>query len=159
MLRCSVLEILFLQLTQWLLLPILTLIGIAFVYALWVSGMTLVEAWQRKTNPGYRRLRDVHGLTMEEIELRALRLIEPLRLLSRVTPMLGLIATMIPLGPALQGVAAGKGNAALAVFSDAFSGVILALATAAIGLVVYSIRRRWLLAEILAIRKSTQQQG
>lgn len=153
------LEILFLQLTQWLLLPILVLIGLAFIYALWMSGMALVEGWQRRTNPGYRRLGDTQGLTLEEIELRALRLIEPLRLLARVTPMLGLIATMIPLGPALQGVAAGKGNAALAVFSDAFSGVILALAAAAIGLVVYSIRRRWLLAEILAIRKSTQQIG
>lgn len=153
------LEILFLQLTQWLLFPILILIGLAFVYALWMSGMTIVEAWQRRSNPNYCRLGDVRGLAIEEIELRALRLIEPLRLLSRVTPMLGLIATMVPLGPALQGVAAGKGNAALAVFSNAFSGVILALATAAIGLVVYSIRRRWLLAEILAIRKSTQQQG
>lgn len=153
------LEFLFLQLTQWLLRPILILIGLAFLYALWMSGMSLVEAWQRRVNPAYRRLGDVNGLTMEEIELRALRLIEPLRLLSRVTPMLGLIATMIPLGPALQGVAAGKGNAALAVFSDAFSGVILALAAAAIGLVVYSIRRRWLLAEILAIRKSTRQEG
>jgi len=152
-----VLEVLFLQLTQWLLLPILGLIGLAFLYALWMSGMTMVEAWQRKTQPAYRCLGDNAQQSMEEIELQALRLIEPLRLLSRVTPMLGLIATMIPLGPALQGVANGQGNAALAVFSDAFSGVILALATAAIGLVIYSVRRRWLLTEILAIKKSREQ--
>ena len=40
------------------------------------------------------------------------------------------------------------------MFSGAFAGVVLALAAAAIGLVVYSVRRRWLLAELLAIRKA-----
>ena len=42
---------------------------------------------------------------------------------------------------------------ALAVFSGAFAGVVLALAAASVGLVVYSVRRRWLLAELLVVRK------
>ena len=41
----------------------------------------------------------------------------------------------------------------LAVFSGAFAGVVLALAAASVGLVVYSVRRRWLLAELLVVRK------
>jgi hypothetical protein len=146
------LEATFLQFSQWLLTPILWLLAAALVYALWMSGAVLMEAWQRR-RPGFRCLDDIERLDMDEIELLALRRIEPLRLLSRVTPMLGLIATMIPLGPALQGVANGRGNAALAVFSDAFAGVVLALMAASIGLVLYSLRRRWLLAELLAIRK------
>lgn len=146
------LEASFLQFSQWLLTPILWLLAAALVYALWMSGAVLMEAWQRR-RPGFRCLRAIERLDMDEIELLALRRIEPLRLLSRVTPMLGLIATMIPLGPALQGVASGRGNAALAVFSDAFAGVVLALLAASIGLVLYSVRRRWLLAELLAIRK------
>lgn len=85
-----------------------------------------------------------------------LRQIEPLRLLSRLSPMLGLIATMIPLGPALQSVAAGQGQQALSVFSGAFAGVVLALAAASIGLIVYSVRRRWLLAELLQIRRQRE---
>lgn len=148
------LEASFLQLAQWLLTPILVLLGLAFVYALWMAGMVAVEAWQRWRRPDFRHLRDVEALDMDELELLAMRRIEPLRLLSRVTPMLGLIATMIPLGPALQGVANGHGNAALSVFSNAFAGVVLALAAAAIGLVLYSLRRRWLLGELLAIRKA-----
>ncbi len=147
------LETSFLQVSQWLLTPILWLLAVALAYALWMSGAVLMEAWQRRT-PGFISLGAVDQLEMDEIELLALRRIEPLRLLSRVTPMLGLIATMIPLGPALQGVANGGGNTALAVFSDAFAGVVLALTAAAIGLVLYSVRRRWLLAELLAIRKS-----
>lgn len=142
----------FLQLAQWLLTPILALLGVAFLYALWMAGRVLVEAWQRR-DPAYAVLRPAAGTALDEIELLALRQLEPLRLLSRVTPMLGLIATMIPLGPALQGVASGQGNAALSVFSNAFAGVVLALAAAAIGLVLYSVRRRWLLGELLALKK------
>lgn len=142
----------FLQLAQWLLTPILALLGVAFLYALWMAGRVLVEAWQRR-DPAYAALRPSAGTALDEIELLALRQLEPLRLLSRVTPMLGLIATMIPLGPALQGVASGQGNAALSVFSNAFAGVVLALAAAAIGLVLYSVRRRWLLGELLALKK------
>ncbi len=143
-----------LQLTQALLTPVLVLLGAAFAYALWVAGMTMMEAWQRWRRPAYVCLGNDPAHTLEELEMRALRQIEPLRLLSRVTPMLGLIATMIPLGPALQGVASGAGGDALAVFSGAFGGVVLALAAASVGLVTYSLRRRWLLAELLVIRKA-----
>jgi biopolymer transport protein ExbB/TolQ len=138
---------------QALLWPVLALVALAFVYALWVGGAALMEAWQRHRQPGFRALRVVPGLSMEELELQLVRQIEPVRLLSRLSPMLGLIATMIPLGPALQSVAAGQGQQALAVFSGAFAGVVLALAAASVGLVVYSVRRRWLLAELLAERK------
>ncbi|MDH4419376.1 hypothetical protein DBR12_03675 [Acidovorax sp. HMWF029] len=143
----------FAQVAQSLLWPVLVLVGLAFVYALWAGGATLMEAWQRWRQPQYRSLRVAPGLSMEELELQLVRQVEPVRLLSRLSPMLGLIATMIPLGPALQNVAAGNGQQALAVFSGAFAGVVLALAAASVGLVVYSVRRRWLLAELLVVRK------
>ena len=56
-----------------------------------------------------------------------------------------------------QGCTQGQGQQALAVFSGAFAGVVLALAAASVGLVVYSVRRRWLLAELLAERKRRAQ--
>lgn len=142
-----------LQLTQILLTPILVILGLAFAYAVWVAGMLLVEFWQRGRNPAFAYLTDDPALSLEELEMQVLRQLEPLRLLSRVTPLLGLIATMIPLGSALQGVAAGNGQETLGVFSGAFGGVVLALAASAIGLVAYSLRRRWLLPELVAIRK------
>lgn len=148
------LEASFLKLVPWLLNPVLILLAISLVYALWMSGVVLMEGWQRARLPGFRLLRNHATLEMDALELQAMSRIEPLRLLSRVTPMLGLIATMIPLGPALQQVSSGNGNAALSIFSGAFAGVVLALAAAAIGLVLYSIRRRWLLGELLAIRQA-----
>ncbi|MBO9680037.1 hypothetical protein [Paenacidovorax monticola] len=143
----------FAQVAQVLLWPVLVLVALAFVYALWAGGATLMEAWQRWRLPHYRSLRVAPELSMDELELQLVRQIEPVRLLSRLAPMLGLIATMVPLGPALQSVAQGQGQQALAVFSGAFAGVVLALAAASVGLVVYSVRRRWLLAELLAERK------
>lgn len=143
----------FAQVAQWLLWPVMALVGLSFLYALWSAGATGMEAVQRWRRPAWRALRVVPEDSLEELELRIVRQIEPVRLLSRLSPMLGLIATMIPLGPALQSVAAGQGQQALAVFSGAFSGVVLALAAASIGLVVYSVRRRWLLAELLEVRR------
>lgn len=144
----------FAQVAQALLWPVLVLVALAFVYALWSGGRTLMEAVQRARHPGFRALAVADGVSLEELELQVLRQIEPLRLLSRLSPMLGLIATMIPLGPALQHVATGQGAQALTVFSGAFAGVVLSLAAASIGLAVYSVRRRWLLGELLAERKA-----
>ena len=141
----------FAHIAQALLWPVLILVALGFVYALWSAGATLMEAVQRR-RPGYRLLKVQAGSSLETLELQVVRSLEAPRLLGRVAPLLGLIATMVPLGPALQSVAAGQGQQALAVFSSAFSGVVLALAAAAIALVVYSIRRRWLLAELLAIK-------
>jgi biopolymer transport protein ExbB/TolQ len=144
----------FSQVAQSLLWPVLTLVALGFAYAIWMGGRTLMEAWQRWRQPRYASLSHDASIGMDELELSVVRQLEPVRLLSRLSPMLGLIATMIPLGPALQSVAAGQGQQALSVFSGAFAGVVLALAAASIGLAVYSVRRRWLLAELLAIRKA-----
>jgi biopolymer transport protein ExbB/TolQ len=144
----------FSQVAQSLLWPVLLLVALAFVFALWTSGMALMETAQRWRCPEYRCLPAAPDISMEELELFIVRQIEPVRLLSRLSPMLGLIATMIPLGPALQSVTAGQGQQALSVFSGAFAGVVLSLAAAAMGLTVYSVRRRWLLGELLAVRKA-----
>jgi biopolymer transport protein ExbB/TolQ len=62
--------------------------------------------------------------------------------------MLGLVATMIPMGPALKGLSDGN----LAQVSDsltvAFSAVILSLIAAAITYWIVSVRRRWLAEEL-----------
>jgi biopolymer transport protein ExbB/TolQ len=144
----------FTHIVQALLWPVLALVALGFLWALWMGGAALVEAWQRWRDPRHTALGPTEGASMDDLEMRVLRQIEPVRLLSRLAPMLGLIATMVPLGPALQSVAAGEGQKALSVFSGAFAGVVLALASASIGLVVYSVRRRWLLAELLAVRKA-----
>ena len=147
----------FAQVAQSLLVPVLVLVGLAALYSVWLAGATTVEALQRWRQPHYRALVVTPDTSMDDLEMAVLRQIEPVRLLSRLAPMLGLIATMVPLGPALQSVAGGQGQQALAVFSGAFAGVVLALAAASIGLVVYSVRRRWLLAELMVVRRQREK--
>ncbi|MCW7539940.1 hypothetical protein OOT46_19060 [Aquabacterium sp. A7-Y] len=142
------------QLAQWLLWPVsLGVLG-AFAAALWALGRTLAEAWQRWRDPAWRALPAGDSVPLEALELAALRQLEPLRLLARIAPLLGLIATMIPLGPALAGVASGDGGRTLLGFGNAFSGVVLALAAAALALALHSLRRRWLLEELHAVRRA-----
>ena len=57
----------FSQVAQSLLWPVLVLVGLAFVYALWVGGATLMEAWQRWRQPQYRSLGAAPHLSMEEL--------------------------------------------------------------------------------------------
>lgn len=73
------------------------------------------------------------------------------RLASRVTPMLGLVATMIPMGPALRSLSDGNLAAVSQNLTVAFSAVILALIAASITFWVVNVRRRWLAEEILQI--------
>ncbi|MNE97458.1 hypothetical protein D3C80_1958110 [compost metagenome] len=65
--------------------------------------------------------------------------------------MLGLVATMIPMGPALKSLAGGQ----LAEVSDnlavAFSAVILALVAASLTYWLVNVRRRWYAEELVQI--------
>lgn len=133
--------------------PVLLLLCAMFVYALFALGTLLFDLIRRRGNGGARlplhRYQQRHPqANAEAIELHVLKLLEPLRITSRVAPMLGLVATMIPMGPALVAVAAGNAQGMAQNLVVAFAAVIVALLAAAIAYVVLSVRRRWLLAEL-----------
>ncbi|MCC5793276.1 MAG: MotA/TolQ/ExbB proton channel family protein [Chromatiales bacterium] len=148
-------EVMMYEIARVFLLPVLLIILGLFCYAFFVLGSFLIEAWQRR-DPNKRRavcrLRRSVGaggvVDSEALQLRILQLLEPLRISTRTAPMLGLVATMIPLAPAL--LALGDGD--LAVVGQnlvvAFAAVILALLSASITFLVLSVRRRWLLAAL-----------
>ncbi|SHM31431.1 outer membrane transport energization protein ExbB [Roseovarius pacificus] len=135
------------QLAGLFLAPVLMLIVAALAYAFFALGMFFLEFWQRMR--GTHRPLDPSGeLASEDFELRILKRLEWLRIVSRTAPMLGLVATMIPMGPAL--LALGQGDAA-AVSENlvvAFSAVILALVAASITFFILTVRRRWMLEEL-----------
>lgn len=142
------------QIGQLFLLPTLLLISLLFLYSFWVLAEFLVLALRRRSGAGRPLL--VHyqqnpQLSEDELDLIAHKLIEGPRIASRATPMLGLVATMIPMGPALKSLSDGN----LAGVSEnlvlAFSAVILSLLAASITYYVVNIRRRWLAEEMLQI--------
>lgn len=151
------LEHLMYAVAQLFLLPTLLLIALLFLYAFWVLGEFAMLAWQRRRGAG-RPLCAMHraagpaGLSEDELDLHAHKLMEGPRIASRVTPLLGLVATMIPMGPALQGLSSGDLAQVSQNLTVAFSAVILALIAAAATFWVSHVRRRWLAEEMLDIQ-------
>lgn len=65
--------------------------------------------------------------------------------------MLGLVATMIPMGPALKSLSGGDLAQASDNLTVAFSAVILSLIAASLTYWVVNVRRRWYAEEIVQI--------
>lgn len=150
------------QLSQLFLLPTLALIALLFLYAFWVLGEFALLALRRRQGQGRPLVAAHHaagGLDDDELDLRAHRLMEGPRIASRVTPLLGLVATMIPMGPALKGLSDGNLAQVSNNLTVAFSAVILALIAAAITFWVANVRRRWLAEEMLEITRLRAQHG
>ena len=136
------------------LVPVILLILAALAFSVISLGRFAFEAAARRTGrPGQpltahqRRT----GCSGDDLELLIMRRLEWLRIVSRSAPMLGLVATMIPMGPALLALGTNDGAAVGKNLVVAFSSVILALIAASISFFVYTIRRRWLLEELRAL--------
>lgn len=134
------------EVSRLFLIPVLLLIGLALAYALVVLGMFVVELVQRGRG---RRLAVLDSaLPSDDLELSIMKRLEWLRIVSRTAPMLGLVATMIPMGPALLALSRGDAASVGENLVVAFSAVILALVAASIAFVILTVRRRWLLEEL-----------
>jgi biopolymer transport protein ExbB/TolQ len=78
-----------------------------------------------------------------EVEARAKKRIERADILTRISPMLGLMATLISLGPGLTALSNGNLNLLAEAMLTAFDATVLGLAAGAVGFVVARLRRRW----------------
>ena len=153
------------SISQWFLTPVLVLVALLFAYAFYALGAFGWQSWQRA---GARKRGDLaghellqahaqdHSLTQDELEALALKRLEAGRIADRVAPMLGLVATMIPMGPALQSLAEGQLAEMSRGLMVAFSAVILALIAAAITYATVHVRRRWYAQDLIAIERLRQ---
>ncbi|MDQ8730220.1 MotA/TolQ/ExbB proton channel family protein [Bradyrhizobium sp. LHD-71] len=147
------------ELSKLFLAPVLTLIVLALAYAFIVLGAFVTEAWQRQRGTYRSRLAAYQAASQvgsDDLELWILQRLEWLRIVSRSTPMLGLVATMIPMGPALLALSNNDAKAIGENLVVAFSAVILALISASITFVISTVRRRWLLQELRAIERKRE---
>ncbi|GAA4815478.1 hypothetical protein GCM10011365_02120 [Marinicella pacifica] len=148
-------------LSSWFMVPVLAAIVIAFLYALYQLGQFLTEVWQRRFGKNYcchlAKVSDQQNLDSEQLELLILQELEGLKVTARVAPLLGLVATMIPMGPALAGVSAGEMSVVGEQVGMAFAAVIVALMAASVAFVILTVKRRWRLASLLQIEKQQKQ--
>jgi len=120
----------------WLLAPALAALLLACAIALIEAGIATGERFY-----GLARLRaSGDALRVQRVARHRL---ERADLLARIPPMLGLMATIIPLGPGLA--ALGKGDPAqlASAVTVAFDATVLGLVAGIAGLIVGKLRRRW----------------
>ncbi|WP_246221799.1 MotA/TolQ/ExbB proton channel family protein [Marichromatium bheemlicum] len=143
------------QLAQLFLAPVLLIILALFLFAFYNLGSFAMEAWQRRrglVSPLHRHWQH-RGGSCEDLELWILRRLEALRLATRTGPMLGLVGTMIPMGPALMSLTEGNAAGVSENLVIAFAAVIVALIAASISFWVLTVRRRWLLGDLRALEE------
>jgi biopolymer transport protein ExbB/TolQ len=142
--------------SQLFLMPVLILIGLLFVHAFYALGAFAWQAWQRHSGQmgGFElaaALSRNPRLTLTELEALAVKRMEFARIATRIAPMLGLVATMIPMGPALMALSDGNMQDVSRNLTVAFSAVILALLAASISYTVVNVRRRWYAVDLATI--------
>ncbi|MBT3184459.1 MAG: flagellar motor protein MotA [Nitrospina sp.] len=120
-----------------LLYPIIIGLGVMLLLALWEMGIAIGERfWVLKNISLNENNREI-------FENTARTRIERTDILTRVSPMLGLMGTLIPLGPGLAGL--GQGD--LSILTDsvtiAFDTTVLGLLAGIIGFILGRLRRRW----------------
>lgn len=154
--------------------PVLILLVLLFAYSLYALGTFTMQAMQRRyyyphfilatqsglmnklTGPikGYplvSLLAHNRSITKDQLDVAALEDMDGVRMASRMAPMLGLIATMVPMGPALKSLADGNVQGISENLIIAFSAVIFGLVIASITFWIATVKRRWLAKELVAL--------
>ncbi len=80
---------------------------------------------------------------MQEREVEIMKKLEKPRILIRFGPTLGLMGTLIPLGPALLGLSAGNIEQLANNLVIAFTSTVVGLLIGAVSMVVATVRQRW----------------
>ncbi|GHF99038.1 MotA/TolQ/ExbB proton channel family protein [Thalassotalea marina] len=168
------LEITMAQVAELLMAPVIVAICVLVVYAIFALGRFLSQwlirrqhllTYTRQISDSQTPAKTVAGYPVhnyfivnpeasdDELEVVALKELETLRIVTRVAPMLGLIATMIPMGPALQALADGNIQGISENLIIAFAAVIWGLVISTLTFWPASVKKRWCADELINIRK------
>ncbi|MCQ1534617.1 MotA/TolQ/ExbB proton channel family protein [Methanosarcina sp. KYL-1] len=79
----------------------------------------------------------------EDYEIRMAKRLEHTKIVATISPMLGLMGTLIPLGPALIGLSSGDIATLANNLMIAFATTVVGLFAGIIGYVLTQVRRRW----------------
>lgn len=123
-------------LVGWLLLPVIIALLSLVALALWEGGLALGER-----SGGLQRL--VRTGNGELLARLACRRIDRADLIARVGPMLGLMGTLIPLGPGLSALGRGELDVLAQAVTVAFNTTVLGLLAGIVGFLLGRLRRRW----------------
>ena len=85
---------------------------------------------------------------ISEYEMYAEKDLSISNILSKLGPMLGLMGTLIPMGPALVGLSTGDIASMAYNMQVAFATTVVGLFSASVGFITYHVKRRWFVYDI-----------
>lgn len=85
---------------------------------------------------------------LADFEIEADRDLATSKTLSKMGPMLGLMGTLIPMGPALVGLSTGDIASMAYNMQVAFATTVVGLFAAAIGFITQQVKQRWYLHDL-----------
>lgn len=89
-----------------------------------------------------------HERVIAGFELQTDRQLALYRTMTRIGPLLGLMGTLIPLGPALVGLAAGDISLLARKMEVAFATTVVGLVIGAIGFLLHQAAQRWAMDDL-----------
>lgn len=119
-----------------LLQPVIIALLCLVALAVWEVGLAIGER-----TGGIRRLEDAGDAG--QLGALARRRIDRVDLIARIGPMLGLMGTLIPLGPGLAALGRGEMDLLAQAVTIAFNTTVLGLLAGILGFLVGRFRRRW----------------
>lgn len=82
-------------------------------------------------------------LILSEYEIEASKELSTSKMLTKMGPILGLMGTLIPMGPALVGLASGDIASMAYNMQVAFATTVVGLVVSAIGFITQQVKERW----------------
>lgn len=124
------------QFTGWLLQPVIWALFAFIALSIYEIGICFSERW--RAIPALVKSQNKAGLLAT-----GKRRIERADFIARIAPMLGLMGTIIPLGPGLAALGRGEVSMLTTAMTVAFDTTVVGLLAGMIGFVLARLRRRW----------------
>lgn len=130
----------------------------AFAASLPAGSGSLFEAYARKIaeSAGDQARTD---LLLSEFEIASDKNIATSKVLTKMGPILGLMGTLIPMGPALVGLAQGDIASIAYNMQVAFATTVVGLTVSAIGFCTQQAKERWAVARVALLEYLAQVTG
>lgn len=106
-----------------------------------ISSQALASCIHRIIGNSYNEA--VVNKTVSEYELARGKELDQAKILVKFGPILGLMGTLIPMGPALAGLSSGDIASMAYNMQVAFATTVLGLFAGAVGFVLYQTKQRW----------------